>query len=127
MGIAAENSMHNPEEVVAEKLRRSLPFLANTLADLAASDAIQALRDAGMVIFDPKQITRVEVIGDKVYSVWADKCAALVDGGRFAIFPYGEGLEAQGIYADKKLAEIKARQDQIVKAVAMCMAPDTVG
>lgn len=119
--------MDSPEEIIAEKLRRSLPFLANTLADLAASDAIQALLDAGMVIFDPKKITCVEVIGDKVYSVWADECTALVDGGRFAIFPYGEGLEAQGIYADEKLAEIKVRQDQIVKAVAMCMSPDIVG
>lgn len=93
-----------------------------------ASDIlVEALRKDGYVIFDPKQITRVEVIGDKVYTLWADECAALVDDGRLAIFPYGEGLEAQGIYADKKLAEIKARQDQIVKAVAMCMSPDIVG
>lgn len=76
------------------------------------ADAILAALDKNeWATFQPAEITRIAVIGDRVWETYADECYAQVqDGGHtLKLFPYGEGIAAQEVRAKALLADLKEK------------------
>jgi len=78
--------------------------------DDAANAILAALDAAGWVAFRPSEITRIDIIGERVSETWADECFASVqdEGRTLKLFPYGEGLATQELKAKSLVADLKA-------------------
>lgn len=82
------------------------------IADAAIAAHLDALKADGWVMFQPSEVTRIDIIGEqRVKEMWADECFAVVqdDGHTLKMFPYGEGRDAQAARAKALVDELKER------------------